>query len=98
MEAEVAIRTGLPLDLVRQVVDALKQVMRESIFRQQDIVLRGLFRISTTMREINTLSSRKGEPPERQEQSKLLLGIRPTRGFREELNLWTSSLLLSKKT
>ena len=92
MEKEVARRTGLPLPAVRLVVSSLKEVMSESIRRQQDVVFRGLFRITCVARDMTTFRTAQGsDEPERQTSSKLIMGIRPVRAFRKELNKWTST-------
>lgn len=99
MEAEIISRTGLPRAVVRQVIDALKAVMNESILRQQDIVFRGMFRISSALRERSAFTTPPGAAePSRAKESKLVLGIRPTRDYRQELNAWTSTLSFSMKS
>lgn len=92
LEREVVRRTGLPESVVSLVFATLKDVMSESLVRQQDVVFRGLFRISSTMREFNSFSTAVGaDRPQRKTSYKLVLGVSPVRAFREELNRWTST-------
>jgi hypothetical protein len=93
MEKEIVKRTGLPLPAVQLVISTLTDVMSESLGRQQDVVFRGLFRISSAIREINSFQTRVGaDEPKRETAYKLVLGIHPVRAFRSELNRWTSTL------
>ena len=93
MEKEIAKRTGLPLPAVQLVITSLKDVMSESLGRQQDVVFRGLFRITSTIREISSFQTRVGvDEPKRQTAYKLVVGIHPVKAFRSELNQWTSTL------
>jgi nucleoid DNA-binding protein len=92
MEHEIVRRTGLPASVVKLVFATLKDVISESLSRQSDVVFRGLFRITSTVREFSSFSTPVGaELPQRQTSYKLVLGIHPIRAFRQELNRWTSS-------
>jgi nucleoid DNA-binding protein len=92
LEKEIVRRTGLPSSVVSLVFATLKDVISESLVRQQDVVFRGLFRISSSLREFNSFSTAVGaDKPQRKTSYKLVLGISPVRTFREELNRWTST-------
>lgn len=93
MEEEVARRTGIPLPAVQLMMKTLKDVMSESLLRQQEVVFRGLFRISCVGRKHSSFTSPPGaENRERKTVVRLMLGIKPVRSFRLEMNRWTSTL------
>lgn len=99
IEKEVVKRTGLPLSTVQLVFATLKDVIAESLVRQQDVVFRGLFRITSTVREFSSFVTPVGAAqPERATSYKLVLGIHPIRALRLELNKWTNTLSYSKKS
>lgn len=93
MEQEIAKRTGLPMPAVKLLMETLKDVMSESLFRQQDVVFQGLFRIKCTGRQHSSITTPPGaDHPKRKTVVRLMLGIRPVQAFRQEMNRWTSSL------
>lgn len=93
MEEEISKRTGIPMPAVRLMMETLKDVMSESLLRQQEVVFRGLFRISCAGKRHSSFTS----PPsavnrERKTVVRLMLGIRPVKSFRLEMNRWTGLL------
>jgi nucleoid DNA-binding protein len=93
LERAICKRTGLPDSVVALVLTTLKDLISESLERQQDVVFRGLFRISSRVREINSFQTAVGSnEPKRATAYKLVLGIHPVPAFRKELNKWTSTL------
>jgi hypothetical protein len=99
MEKEISSRTGLPLPAVQLVLSSMRDIITESLMRQQDVVFRGLFRITSSAREITSFKTPVGaEEPTREKAYRLVLGIHPFRPLRQELNKWTSSLSSSMKS
>ena len=81
LRQKVARKTGLPEHLVGQVIDAALQEMQTELIQQGTIKLRGLFTISTTLRQIGGTALEHGVTGKR-----VLLTIKPHRSFRDRLN------------
>ena len=93
MEEEIMKRTGIPLPAVQLMMNSLKEVMAENLVRQQEVVFRGLFRITCSARQHSSFTSPPGaENRERKTVVRLMLGIKPIRAFRLEMNSWTNTL------
>jgi nucleoid DNA-binding protein len=88
MEKEIARRTGLPRNAVRLFLDTQNDVIKEALIRQEDVAFKSLLRIKSAFK------TRKTRNPKTKEVSvvrMLILGIKPMRVFRKELNQWTST-------
>ena len=84
MEEEIARRTGIPIPAVRLMMETLKDVMSESLLRQQEVVFRGLFRLSCVAQSHSSFSTSPASgTPERQTVVRLMLGIRPVKAYRQ---------------
>jgi len=88
MEREIAKKTGLPPSVVRHILDAQLDLIRECLFRREDIVFRQLFRITSGMRSMSLRDPKTGD---RALKKVMMLSIKPIRSFRKELTQWTNT-------
>jgi nucleoid DNA-binding protein len=88
MEKEIARRTGLPRNAVRLFLDTQNDVIREALKRQEDVAFKGLLRIRSSFK---TKKLRNPKTKVLSTVKMLMLGIKPMRVFRQELNQWTST-------
>lgn len=80
--------TGYPEKMVRQILDVQSAIILGQLNQRNEVVFSRLFRISALDRTITVLT-KEG----RETIKKIILQIRPVKGFRKELNSWTNILL-----
>lgn len=82
LQQKVAKRTGLPENLVAQVIDAAVLEMQTELIQQGAVKLRGFATISTTIRRMGGHALEIGGSA----GTKVLLTIKPVHSFRQRLN------------
>lgn len=89
MEREIASRTGLPRNVVRLIMDTQNDVIREALYRQDEVALKGLLRLRCAYK---TKTLRHPVHKTTRRVKMLMLSVVPMKAFRKELNKWTSTL------
>lgn len=74
-------RTGYRQDVVAHILDVMEELMRAELVAQGEIMLRGLFRVTTVQRGYRPRKGSAGPAPRR-----IVLLIKPTRILRRKLN------------
>jgi len=88
LSAEVARMTGFPPRMVEAVLVAQRRVLWQRLVQQEEVQFRGLFRIIPRFRKLEVSLDRQGK---REKIERIVLTIRPMKGFREELRKWRST-------
>ena len=84
----IAKRTGLPLNLVRQVLDAQCDVIRGLLRNGSEVHFRGLLKLKTFVRRV---PPRPGSGPLAEGRTEARLRAWPMPALREEMRRWTST-------
>lgn len=84
LKKRIAKKARIPETVVANVLDLAIEEIRRELLAQGSILLRGAFKISTSTKKV--VSPKSKLPIDR-----VILTIRPVRGFRTELNLLTTT-------
>jgi ribosomal protein S27AE/nucleoid DNA-binding protein len=83
LRVRIARRSGLPPSVVAHVLDLFLDEVRAELMGQGEVYLRGLLRLSTQRRVVVM-------PPDRKRLERVVLSVKPVRGFRAKLNALTT--------
>tara|TARA_Y100000034_G_C6795945_1_gene356746 strand:+ start:570 stop:854 length:285 start_codon:yes stop_codon:yes gene_type:complete len=89
MEQEIVKKTGYSSSVVRHVLDVQASLIRECLFREESVVFKKLFRITSGLRGMSLRDPKTGN---RSNKKVMMLSVRPIRSFRKELTKWTSTV------
>lgn len=81
-------RASLPEGTVRVLLSALRDVLHDALIQQETVPFRTLFRVTPSTRTLSVAAP--GQP--RRRVQRLILTIRPTEAFRDELRQWGRDL------